>query len=76
MAAASRRTADNGQIFVAKQSFSAEVDGVPVIVSAGVTRVRAGHALLKGRELLFEPITVHYDVADDQPPPSRGETRG
>jgi hypothetical protein len=75
MAATARKTADNAQIFVAKQSFSAEVDGVPVIVSAGVTRVRAGHALLAGREALFEPITVHYDVADEQSQ-VRGETRG
>lgn len=71
---AARNSAGSGEIFVAKQSFSTDVDGVPISVNAGITRVRAGHPLLKGREDLFEPITVHYDV--DQASPVRGETRG
>lgn len=31
-------------------------------VHKGVTRVREGHPMLEGREELFGPIDVHYDV--------------
>ena len=66
-----------GQVFVATQSGSAYVEGlgdVPFI--RGVTRVRAGHPLLKGREYLFEPVdlTVHYDIEEATAAP--GEKRG
>lgn len=62
-----------GQILVAKESFSTVVDGVPVSVVAGQTRVREGHPLLKGREQFFELLTVHYDV--EQATAAPGETR-
>lgn len=52
------------QIFIAKQSFSTRLDGVPVAVHEGTTRVREGHPLLEGREHLFEPITVQYDTEE------------
>jgi len=52
----------SSDIYVAKQSFATELDGVPIIVNRGATRVRAGHPLLKGREDLFELITVQYDI--------------
>lgn len=63
-----------GDIFVARESFSTDLDGVPVTVQKGATRVRAGHPLLQGREDLFEPITVHYDV--EQATSAPGERRG
>jgi hypothetical protein len=65
---------NQGKIFVAKESFSALLDGVPISVSAGVTRVREGHPLLNGREMFFEPLTVHYDVetAEQKPGAKRG----
>lgn len=74
MAAARKTTTDGGEIFVAKQSFTTELDGAPISVFGGVTRVRAGHPLLKGREELFEPLKVHYDVEAATAAP--GETRG
>jgi hypothetical protein len=49
-------------IYVAKESFSVLLDGEQVIVSKGITRVRAGHPILKGREQWFEPLTVQFDV--------------
>ena len=61
-------------VFVARESFSTTLDGVPVAVVKGVTRVRAGHPLLAGREDLFELLTVHYDV--ERAPGRAGETRG
>lgn len=69
-----KRQPQQGQVFVAKESFSTVYEGAPIMVSRGVTRVREGHPLLKGREGFFEPITVDYDVeqATDEP----GEKRG
>lgn len=73
--AARKTTSDGGgEIFVARQSFTTELDGVPISVYGGQTRVRAGHPLLKGREELFEPLKVHYDIEAATAGP--GETRG
>lgn len=73
-AARNTKPEPGGEIYVAKQSFTTELDGVPISVFGGVTRVRAGHQLLKGREDLFEPLKVHYDVEAATAAP--GETRG
>lgn len=51
-----------GKIYVAKVSGMIELDGSPVVVTAGVTRVREGHSLLNGREDMFEEVGVHYEV--------------
>ena len=61
-------------VYVARESFTAELDGVPVSVVKGVTRVREGHPLMEGREGLFEIVTVHFEV--DAAGPPAGETRG
>lgn len=67
-----------GQIFQARESFTVDMDGSPITVVGGTTRVREGHPLLKGREHLFEPVTVHYDVeqATQGPGEKRGSKRG
>lgn len=64
------------QVFVAKESFAVELDGTEVQVHRGKTRVREGHALLKGRESQFEPIdaVVEFDVEDASAAP--GKKRG
>jgi hypothetical protein len=63
-------------IFVANMSFATEVDGVPVTVLQGKTRVRAGHELLKANPQYFDPVDqgVHYDV--EQTTAAPGEKRG
>lgn len=63
-------------IFVALETFNADVNGSPVAIHRGITRVRRGHPLLKGREHLFAPIdlSVHYDV--EQATAGPGEKRG
>jgi len=63
----------NNDVYVANQSFSCKLDGQEVIVNRGKTRVRHGHPLLKGREHLFSPIGVHYDV--EQATQAPGEKR-
>ena len=54
--------ADKNTIYVATESFVTTIDGEEVVIRKGTTRVRAGHKLLKGRERLFEPLTIQYDT--------------
>lgn len=54
-----------GTIYEASDSFTATIDGKDYQVSAGRTRVRAGHPLLDGdRAQFFKPLTVDYDLED------------
>lgn len=57
------------KIYVSKVSGLADYDGRQVPLVAGVTRVREGHPLLKGRESVFEEITVQYDIEDARSAP-------
>lgn len=61
-------------IFVAKESFTVTLNGESITVNKGQTRVRAGHPILKGREMYFEPLTVQFDVEAATSKP--GEQRG
>ncbi len=49
-------------ILVCRESAVFQFGGERVVVHKGQTRVRAGHPILEGREHLFEPLRVHYDV--------------
>ncbi len=62
-------------VYIAKESFAAEIDGVPVVVRKGVTRVRAGHPLLAGREQMFEPADAHADFDVEAATAAPGERR-
>lgn len=55
-------------LFVAREAATFEVDGASVYVHQG-TIVRAGHPVMAGREYLFEPLVVHFDLpaAGDKP---------
>lgn len=61
-------------IYVAIQSFTTLLDGAEIAVQRGRTRVREGHPLLRGREHLFEPLKVDYEV--EQMTAAPGEYRG
>lgn len=74
--APTRRTNPDSQIFVATDSFAAEVDGEVIVAHKGQTRVRAGHPLLVGREHLFEPIDAHVQYEVEQATAAPGERRG
>lgn len=63
-----------GKIFVAKESGWINLDGEEIQVVEGRTRVREGHRLLAGREHMFIPLTVDYDV--EQATQAPGESRG
>lgn len=55
-------TSKKHEILVARESAVFTHDGEKHVIHRGITRVRAGHPILEGREDLFEPLTVHYDV--------------
>lgn len=48
-------------LFVGKSPVTFDYEGSPVFVGPN-TVVRAGHPIMAGREDLFEPLTVHFDV--------------
>ena len=64
----------SSDIYVARESFSTDINGVPVAVHKGVTRVRDGHPLLRRYRQNFELLTVHFDV--EQATQAPGEARG
>lgn len=63
------------ELYKAKESFVTHIDGEQISVVRG-DLVRAGHAMLKGREDLFEPATdyIRFDV--EQATAAPGERRG
>ncbi len=62
-------------IYIARESFSVQIGADTYNVTAGTTRVRAGHILLAGdRAKLFEPITADYEIEDASAAP--GQKRG
>lgn len=68
---------NKGQVFVAIETGSAEINGETFPFTRGVTRVREGHPLLKGgRSQFFAPaedsVTYEWESATSAP----GEKRG
>ncbi len=61
-------------IYVAVESVLTEVDGENVYITAGQT-ARAGHPILVGREALFEPFKVDYDLTEPAPEPTAADVR-
>lgn len=71
-----RTRGQEADIYVAQETGAVELDGSPVMIYKGVTRVRAGHSLLRDHPTMFAPIDlgVHYDV--EQASAAPGEKRG
>lgn len=55
-------------LYVANTAATFEHDGQPVFIGPR-TVVRAGHPIMVGRESMFDPLVVHFDV----PRPERSE---
>lgn len=49
-------------IYEAVQSGVITYGGVPHTIHKGVTKIRAGHPLLKTHSDMFKPVKVHFDV--------------
>lgn len=62
-------------LYVAKESFMADVDGVPTMFREGVTLVREGHPILDEFGHMFEPARAHYEVDVEQATAAPGERR-
>jgi hypothetical protein len=56
-----------GEILIATESVLTLVDGENVYITAGQT-ARAGHPILKGREAIFIPLQVDYDLPEPKAP--------
>lgn len=65
-----------GAIYVAIESGFAEVKGQLYQFTKGVTRVRAGHPLLKDHGVFFEPVDEHVTYEVEQATAAPGEKRG
>jgi hypothetical protein len=61
-------------LFVGKEPATFEFEGSPVFIGPAIV-VRAGHPIMLGREDLFTPLVVHYDVAVAQDEPVQGEPK-
>ena len=62
-----------GEILIATETVLTEFEGENVYIYAGQTTVREGHPILKGREAMFIPVQVHYDLPEPKaktPPPA------
>lgn len=66
-----------GDIYVAIESGTVEIKGQSYPFTKGITRVRAGHVLLKDHGVFFEPISehVHYDVEQATAAPGKKRAR-
>lgn len=63
-------------IYIANETFAAEVDGVPYMIRKGIDRVRGAHPLYKQTSMYWDPVEdkVTYDVERATKEP--GERRG
>jgi hypothetical protein len=51
-------------ILIASESFLTDWEGQRRIFTAGQTTIREGHPLVKGREQMFKPLTVDYELPE------------
>jgi hypothetical protein len=62
-------------IYVATESGSSEVDGQPITFTRGVTRIRAGHPLLKAVPDYWKPVEENLTYEVEQATKAPGEKR-
>lgn len=48
-------------LYIGKEPCTFDFEGSPVFIGPAVV-VRAGHPIMKGREHLFIPLVVHFEV--------------
>lgn len=52
-------------LYVGKEPATFEHEGAPVFIGPSIV-VRAGHPIMKGREHLFTPLVVHFDMPEPE----------
>lgn len=57
-------------LFIGKEPVTFDFEGTPVFVGPTIV-VRAGHPIMNGREHLFAPLVVHFDVEPKTTKPVR-----
>lgn len=62
-------------LYVGKEPATFDYDGAPVFIGPTIV-VRAGHPIMAGREGLFVPLVVHYDVEPAPIEESKGRSSG
>src|SRR6266498_2602053 len=72
-----RRTsmATEPDLYVGKEPATFDFDGAPVFIGPTIV-VRAGHPIMRGREGLFVPLVVHYDVVPAPEPKATSKAAG
>jgi hypothetical protein len=65
---------DPNDVYEATETFTADADGVPTVVTKGMTRVRASDAVYRNNPHFFRPLTISTDVEAATAAP--GEKRG
>jgi hypothetical protein len=63
-------------LYIGKEPATFDFAGAPVFIGPSIV-VRAGHPIMKGREDLFTPLVIHYDVepAAEQTTTAKGGTK-
>lgn len=62
-------------LYIAKETFVAHIDGVPTVVNAGQTLVDENHELYKRFSPMFKPAEGHYRSEVEQATQAPGEKR-
>lgn len=60
-------------VYIANSTFACDLDGAPVIVHRGVTRVRAGHPLFERYKSNFDLVdtAIEFDIEEATAAPMR-----
>lgn len=48
-------------LYIGKEPCTFDFEGAPVFIGPAIV-VRAGHPIMEGREHLFTPLVVHFDM--------------
>lgn len=64
-----------GQVLEATESFATEIDGSPVVINQGHTRVDSDHPLALRFPMYFRPIETTYGVEEATAEPGRARNR-
>lgn len=58
-------------VYIANSTFACDLDGAPIVVHSGVTRVRKGHPLYERYQDSFDLVdnAIEFDIEEATAPP-------